>query len=276
MDAEVIAMDIAECTLDGKKYYATQFESLPPDEQRQKRQMLICTACKAKAFFRKQADSGQAACFGARPHNPNCDLGTPETQRVSVLGGEEDALFNPGQVIKIDLKFGASVQNYDVADNPDDATSSGRGLYKGTGPRPPSKMVRRLSTILNNLIASDEFRNSDQLVEFEDKHPKMVKDFFVQFDEITDQYNGVLAGYWGMLTDARNGATAVWLNTGGKNHPSIPLGTEWTEVQKRFHIDNLEQLAGAYVLVIGTLRRSGNNKKYIEFAGIELITIKPE
>lgn len=268
-------MDVAYCTLDKKTYYAVAFKALPPRELEEKRRALVCTACLAKAFFRKQADSGQEACFGAKPHNPGCGLMSQDTEKAPIVPGEEDRIENAGAVIKLDLKYGATEINYPAAPGDGAGGKAGRGRHTGGGVRPPAKTSRRLKTILVNLIESEDFRNSEQIIELEGQLPLKAKHFFVNFNDITEKHEGKLRGYWGMLTDAKLASGTVWLNTGGRRQPSIPLNKEvYDEAVERFNIKDLEDLAGAMVLVIGTYGISAYDKRYIRVSGIEFITMK--
>ena len=105
-------MDIARCLIDGEIYQAHVFSQLPLGEREAKRQELICPNddCKGPAFFRREARTGQAACFGAR-HVDGCNMAAAEPVRLQgAEGDEEDYLFNPGDRLEIDLGYGAHVR----------------------------------------------------------------------------------------------------------------------------------------------------------------------
>jgi hypothetical protein len=269
-------MDIAKCLLNNQTYNGVSFSILPPNELSNKRKNLVCTECEADAFFRKASRSGQAACFGARPHIDGCSFASPETQTAEAEGGDEDIVHNPGQIIEIDLNFGTAAQNVDVEPNNNDERGQGRGRHIGRGTRPNANMHRRLSTLLRNLINSNEFRNSNQQIELEGKDATSVRNFFINFNDVKDEHDGKFHGYWGMLTDARigNGGN-LWLNSGGRSAVSCVVSSENVDaLYARHKIEDEEDFAGAYILVLGTKGTSQNGKKYISTASHNHLVIK--
>lgn len=270
-------MDIAKCTLDGKEYNAVDFEKLPPNELSEKRRNLICTKCGKEAFFRKSSRSGQAACFGARPHADGCFFASAETQQVDDEGGDEDRINNPGQRILIDLNYGAApTRNVDVKPSAPSGDNDGRGRHVGHNPRPNANMQRRLSTLLRNLINSDTFRLSQQLIEFEERAAMSVNQFFVHFSDVADEHDYEFRGYWGLLTDAKLGQNGnLWLNSGGRGEVSCLIKSELVDAfYTRYHIDDVEDFAGTYFLIIGEKNTSQNGKPYIAATGLERVALQ--
>lgn len=271
-------MDVARCTLDDVVYRATRFALLPPNELAQKRQFLVCSECRGPSFFRKAARSGQAACFGARPHEPGCTLATPEYEKNDDGQGEDqDILDNPGQRIVVDFAFGA--QENERHNDPDAVANPGGrgGRYVGGGHRPDATMHRRLSTILRNLVASEQFRTSRQILEISGVGEFTVADFFVPFASILPSHDGQYRGYWGMVADAGMGkGGALWLNSGGQGDVSLVVGDVLVrQLYRRFGLTDEEDLAGAYALVFGTLKVSQNNKKYVKVDDLGFFTLRP-
>lgn len=270
-------MDIAKCTLNGNTYNAVNFSQLPPEEMSEKRQNLVCTECEKDAFFRKASRTGQAACFGARPHEADCSFASAETQRVENEGGDEDRLRNPGQNIVIDLNYGAAPrQNVDIAPNDDEVVNEGRGIHVGNRPRPNANMQRRLSTLLRNLINSEEFRNSEQEILFNENEPTTVRSFFVNFTSVDDQHDFKFHGYWGLLSDAQLGNNGnLWLNSGGRGNISCLIQARNVETFfQRYNITDIEDFAGTYVLVLGEKNTSQNGKPYVVASGLERIALQ--
>jgi len=270
-------MDAARCTLDNAVYQAVRFAALPPNELSKKRRFLVCPECNGPAFFRKASRSGQAACFGARPHEDGCTLAASEYERNDTgLGDDQDILENPGQRIVIDFNFGA--QPADKHNDPDESYNVGGrgGRFVGDGERPNAEMHRRLSTILRNLIMSEQFRTSRQIIEIVGVGEFSVADFFVHFSAVAPMHIGQYRGYWGMVADARFGQTgALWLNSGGRDDMSICVAEPLVdELHQRFRIAEEEDLAGAYTLVFGTLRSSQAGKKYVQAEDLGFITVR--
>lgn len=269
-------MDAAHCTLDDSTYQAVQFAILPPNELARKRRFLICPECRGPAFFRKASRSGQAACFGARPHQEGCTLAASDYEQNDIgPGDDQDILENPGQRIILDFNFGAPSDRHNDLNAP--AIAGGRGgRFVGGGVRPDAAMHRRLSTILRNLMMSEQFRTSRQKIQIVGTDEFTVSDFFVPFDAVAVQHENKYQGYWGMIASARFGQTnALWLNSGGRDDMSICVQEQFVnEFYERFHITDEEDLAGIYALVLGTLRTSQGGKKYVQTEDLGFITLR--
>lgn len=268
-------MDIANCTIDGKTYSAVNFAELPEEELTEKRRNLICTECKADAFFRRESKSGQAACFGATPHKEGCELAAPEAGKGEGEGGDEDIIHNPGNIIEIDLNFGGSVpDNVDIKPGVDDTNTVGKGRHTGKGNRPHANSHRRLSTLLRNLLRSFEYRNSEQLIELSGHEKTKIKDFFVKFPYIRGKHNDKFHGYWGAITDAKFMSGNLWLNSGGPSSVSIFIAKEEVNTfLERFKLEDEESLAGTNVLALGTKYTSQKGKQYIKCDNLSYITV---
>jgi hypothetical protein len=276
-------MDIAKCTLDNKTYSVKDFESLEPSELAKKRRFLECK-CGGPAFFRKASRSGQGACFGARPHKEGCDLASPDSETINgSLSPEDKEFINSGNEIRLDLQYGA-VESKHVTE---DGEINGSGKNKGTSHssengKSKSVLQRRLSTLLRTLVKEkDFFKDSNQEIYFKAKHPYYAKNFFVHSDYITKKYmeNINFRSYraiWSMISDCRytKDKKSLWLNTGGNDNVSILIEEKHlSEFMKRFKIKDIEELSGKYVLNIGKLRESKNNKTYSVLEDISYISV---
>lgn len=265
-------MDIARCIADGHNYNAHQFEQLDAGTLERYRRLLICPQCQAPAFFRKESRSGQAACFGARPHLDNCPLAAVETIRGGARGDDQEERINVGDRIEIDFDFGAQDIVRPQPDAPIEPGGAGGRYVVGSGRRTAVRR-RRLSTILRNLMLSEQFANSDQLLALPEGEFR-VRDFFVRFDDATAERRGQYRGYWGMLSDAREWQESLWLNSGGRAGVSIAVDTSiLQDFRNRFRVRDNEDLAGAYVLIFGYLHRSQNGKMYVACNDMQFITV---
>lgn len=266
-------MDIARCTANGVTYRAPAFEALDENSIQEYRQLLVCARCGARAFFRKKSTSGQAACFGARPHATGCDLAAVESRYRGGQGLDQEERINYGERIQIDFAYGAHAVVHVDPQEPGDPAGRGGQFRGGDGPR-NAVMHRRLSTLLRNLMLSDQFRNSDQIIALPEGQFR-VRDFFVPFSQAGAHLVGEFRGYWGMLSDARRGqGEQIWLNSGGQQNVSTAVNAELIpEFNRRFQIEELEDLAGAYVLVFGTLGRSPRDKLYLACNDLRYITV---
>lgn len=270
-------MDIARCIEDNRTYNAIEFSRLHPAELERKRRLLACDECGGPAFFRKASRSGRAACFGARPHADGCELAAQDhEQHFDGQGDDLDAINNPAERIVVDLNFGAQEHQNNVAPNGNGGRPGRAAQYLGVGPRPDARMHRRLSSLLRTLIDSREFRTSQQLIEINGYPETRVCDFFVPLLEVSTRYNAQFRGWWGLISDAglsQDGT--VWINSGGRNTISSCLSVEMqAEVFQRFHIEELEDLSGAYILALGELRVSQNGKMYCVIESSGHLTIR--
>lgn len=260
-----VDMDVAFCTEDGRTYTAHNFSQLPLGELTRKRRLLECTECRGPAFFRKASASGQAVCFGARPHEPDCSLRTAENELIGGLLGVDDEIFNPGDRIIIDLGGGTATNPRHVDDVDTNANGNGRGRrFIGDGERPDAVMHRRLRSLLRLLVTAPNFQYSTQMIEVANRPTLPAHDFFVPIGNVTRQYSGQYHGYWGMLSDAAfDNDGALWLNSGGRQNVSFCVPAEMvSEFFDRYGIADEEELAGAYILILGSVYVSMSNKLY--------------
>lgn len=247
-------MDYARYWPEDRIYHATVFSQLPPAEIEAKRQHLECPECAAAAFFRRAASSGQAACFGARPHVRGCNMAAPVALRiVDGAGNLEDRIYNPGRRIVVDLAFGAAAHvNVDAANA--DVNGGGRGArrFVGDGPRPDADAHRRLRPLLRTLIEVPDFATSLVEIEVPGNDPIPAARFFLNFRDINGNHPGT-RGFWGMAASAAYDRGDLWINSAGRAAFSILLRAPVAaQVLQRYRIADLEDLAGAYVLAIGS------------------------
>lgn len=274
-------MDTARCTLDGNKYSAVNFAKLPPDELIRKKDHLICLDknCGARAFFRKASKSGQAACFGARPHKEGCGLAARNSEQTdNGLGDDQDRLVNPGNRIILDLNSGKA-EPYRHNDPNEDANASGRGgRFNGEGSRPNAVTHRNLKGILRELITSEEFGKSLQTIEIPGLGDFRVCDFFVPFRAVTEKHcNKKPQGCWGKIASVGvySADESLWLNSGDYSSVSVRVPEEFiAELFRRLAINDKAALAGAHMLALGELRITDNsNKKYVRLTNLAYIAV---
>lgn len=276
-------MDFAICTLDNKKYTISDFEKLEPSELAQKRRFLECK-CGGPAFFRKASKSGQGACFGARPHKEGCDLASPDSENINgSLSPKDKEFINSGNEIRLDLQYGA-VENKHITDDGDlneGEKNKGKSHSSDNG-KGKSVLQRRLSTLLRTLAKEkDFFKDSNQEIYFKAKHPYYAKNFFIHSDYITNEYikKTNFRSYraiWSLISDSRYSfdEKSLWINTGGNDTVSILIEEEFIKTfLERFKINDIEELSGKYVLNIGKLKESKNNKTYSVLEDISYISV---
>lgn len=266
-------MDIALCLADGKNYSAKSFEDLGDHIISSYRRQLVCPECRGPAFYRKESKSGQAACFGARPHGKDCDLAAAEAKQGGGLGPDKEERINYGERIEVDFNFGAHAVEHANPEEPEDPNGRGGRYARGHGVRSRSSMHRRLSTLLKNLIHSQDFRDSDQIIALPEGEFR-VKNFFVEFSKVSEIHLDEFRGYWGMVSDAGISSGSLWLNSGGREAVSVVVNGDLSDgFIKRFPCTDTDDFAGAYILVFGVLKVSKNAKRYVVINQLEKISV---
>ncbi|QHW08396.1 hypothetical protein [Pseudomonas putida] len=202
-------------------------------------------------------------------------MAAAEARRGGAMGAGQEELVNLGERIEVDFDYGANPRvNPDPLEPADPGGRGGR--YRGGNGRRGAVMHRRLSTILRNLIHSEDFRISDQLIAMPEGEFR-VRNFFVPFSDVQEEHEDQYRGYWGIIADAalsRDDPPSLWLNTGGRDNVSIVVGDEQSDdFLARFPFEDTEELAGAYVLVFGELQLSRNGKLYIRAHDISRFTL---
>lgn len=267
-------MDVALCTADGKTYTATEFANLPARQLEDFRTQLICVDCRYPAFFRKKTRDGRAPCFGGRPHRDNCDLATNGAGAWGAQGSDDqDERLNPGDHIVLDLRLEGGTDEGAPGGDPSQRRYGQGRAHIGNGQR-RALMYRRLRTVLRNLIRSETFSRSSQIIEVTGLVSLRASDFFVHFDELGPGHMGQFLGLWGTLSDARVSGETIWLNTGGPQMPSIPVdAVDESVLLTLSRGGELEDLAGAYVLALGKVEQSGGGKRYVRIRDLSHIAV---
>lgn len=219
-------MRTAICPINGKTYEAVSFEQ---DEHFDYiRTSMVCPQCSQPAFFRGVTQNGREACFGAR-HEDGCDLASSECDDMDTgHQNVEEEIPTVDQRIVVDFNStGASIDN-----------------------------------LLSSLLESDEFKRSTGIIEVPGHGEFAKSDFFVNFDDVTDDYIGSYRGFWGLIPDVRLTENTMWLNTGGPHAPCANLDKKYFEtIYQRFNITDAAEISGGHILVFGELKKGKNSDK---------------
>lgn len=268
-------MDTAYCKIDNKHYHIMTFAQLEPSELQQKRRHLTCPECGWQAYFKRAATSGQGACFGARPHAPDCSLAALPSEKGPGSSEVRDMLRNPMDHIVIDLNYGAHKDRHVDGEESESVAKVRGGRFTGPEERGPSKMNRRLRPLLKALISSEQFRHSSAMIELPRHTSLPANQFFVHFNDISEEHEGGFHGYWGLVFDTGMSQNRTfWLNTGEYDALSVMLPAElYADFKRRagFRFDH--ELEGMHVLVLGHLRRARSEKLYIEVESLDRCTL---
>ncbi|UFH50296.1 hypothetical protein [Pseudomonas sp. KNUC1026] len=265
-------MDTARCTEDDVRYLASHFALLPAAELERKRRALVCDSCGAEAYFRKASASGQGACFGARPHGLLCQATAIGAVKGNANPEEQDILDNPGDVIELDLCYGRAGTGTPLPWQAPVTTPGSAGRYTGLGSGAPALTRRRLTPILRNLIYSEPFRNSSQVINVPGQGIHTIRRFFVSTHQVHAGLEGWHLGYWGMIASVgvANDEGALWLNAGGYGDYSVLVSENMvSDLLRRARKQDVDALAGCHLLVLGELRRSGGGKLWVYLDDVE-------
>ncbi|MCX6076302.1 MAG: hypothetical protein NTW78_05360 [Campylobacterales bacterium] len=270
-------MDFGKCTLDGNVYGAYKFSQLSDNEISNKRKHLVCNKCDAKAYFKKKAKSGQAACFGARPHNPGCSLASEESEScLGTLYDDERELINAGSLINVDFDFNTKTTTHideSAEDSSSSTTSSRHFSSNGIG---SAESKRKLKSLLNILLNDSDFSKSNQKINIGHTYPYNASTIFRKFSDISTSDVNKIKGVYGQIFDVNEFNTDIWVNSGGYDDCSIVIENHLQEYfYERFpdYID-VENLNGMYVLCFGEVLKSKNDKFFIKLDDISKIVFK--
>jgi hypothetical protein len=269
-------MDRARCMEENVIYTAAEFSRLDPTDSDRKRRLLQCPECSGPAFFRNTSRNGRMPCFGARPHSATCTLAAQDVERFAGFGEDRGALSSFGQRIVFDFHFGAQGQPECSESLGLTLTSHRSDRFGGHCGHLNASTSRRLSSVLRALVANPNFGHSDHIIEILGRCESVARDFFVPLLSTTKHYAGLFKGYWGLLSDARFALDgALWLNSGGWDSISFCLNAKHVEeFGRRYSIDDVEDLAGAYVLVIGTPQIARNGKLFCFIEDLAYIALR--
>ena len=79
-----------------------------------------------------------------------------------------------------------------------------------------------------------------------------------------------------MISDATLVGNTLWLNSGKRDTISFGLDIKFVDhFVQRFYLNELEDLAGVMILVIGTPSIAKNGKLHCMIEDIEFMTLKP-
>jgi hypothetical protein len=141
---------------------------------------------------------------------------------------------------------------------------------------PDAPVSRRLSSLLRMLIKFPPFRDSPKLIEVYPYGAIAARDFFIPLEAVTSQYSAMFRGFWGLITDAQSAEDgSIWLNSGGRENMSFCIDYKFVDLMiKRYRLNSLEDLAGAHILVFGSLHVSTNGKLHVIIQEPEFIALR--
>ncbi|AGH80850.1 hypothetical protein PCNPT3_04540 [Psychromonas sp. CNPT3] len=265
-------MQHAKCTSDGKVWEALPFSQLEPSILDSKRLSLLCAECGEFAWFRKESRHGHPAHFCAR-HDSECNLKieyiTSDEHRDNAITEEDQVAAGDTIIVRLDQEEGGKVEVKDVLAPPREGYGEGGRTFIIKGKNRESNQQFTLRRILHRLVQSPTFRNSNSKIVFYKNAEEImlsgqVLDIVCGFKDITkNQHDNKIMFYWGPIASAKKSSNGiVWLNSGGQYRSvSVAIFNDIVEeFLSLFDVDELEDLAGAYVLVAGRCHFTGNGE----------------
>jgi hypothetical protein len=265
-------MQYAQCTSDNRTWEAMDFSRLPIFELEDKRKNLICKECGEFAWFRKESRHGHPAHFCAH-HNESCSLRIEyivDGQRNETTLTESEITSGNSIVVFLNKEKGNEIDVVEVQSSPAYGYGEGGRSFILHGSEKESAEHATLRKILLRLVQSPDFSFSNkQLTLYKNEQEilinGLVRDVIVNFENIKfDQHDERTMLFWGPI--ASSGKTPdnkLWLNSSDRYQGvSIAIVEDIVgEFYKTFHIEDLDDLAGSYVLVAGKCYVSPSTKK---------------
>lgn len=277
-------MQYARHNEDQRVWEAAQFAGLPAIQVEQMRQNLSCVECDQFAWFRKESRHGHPPHFCAH-HLDSCSL------RVEyVVSGERDGQDQEADqltsgdsiVVRLDLETGNSVAVHSVQANPKQESGSGGTRYVSSGAQRETYQHFTLRRILYRLVQSPAFRSSSSsILLFRNENEVLIQgqvnQVAVPFSHISRGHHDRLMLYWGPISSAgRTDDGKVWLNSSiGNQSASVAVFEDVAdEFLHLFRITDLEELAGAHVLVAGRCLFASTGKPVIWCGSPKYIVVR--
>ncbi|WP_165677288.1 hypothetical protein [Metapseudomonas otitidis] len=261
-------MQYAYCNLDSQTWEASRFALLPSGQLSNLRDSLICAECGALAWFRRASTHGHPAHFCAH-HEPSCEL-KAEYVAVDDERGDGSEVVDQVQssgdiVVRLSEDQGGPIDVPDRPNAPVGPEWAGGRSHQIRGRDLYSTQQFSLRRVLHRLVQSPDFRLSMNNISFfrPDGRPLIqgqVRNVTRAFSEITANDTEDAKFFWGPITSARRTDDGkIWLNSSPQYQSvSVAIFEDIAEdFLEAFGIDDLDDLAGAHVLVTGRCSLSG-------------------
>lgn len=270
-------MDEAQSRTSRMVYTADVFAALSLAERTALRETLVCTACQADAYFIRQARNGRRACFGARPHEDDCELASFITEDGGGAALDEvDEKINAGNVFKLEPNRDRTIRHvrHDPGAGSNVGGSAARYIRRGSREARVSSM--NLSRLLRQLVLRPTFRTSKTLLIMSDDSRQTVRSGCVHLSQIETKHRNRLRVYWGTLRFAKlKDGGGAWLNTGwGSPTLVVRDDDELERLLVQAGVEELEDLSGSFFAFMGRLRLAASMKEYLFVEDLEWLALR--
>lgn len=279
-------MKFARCRLDGKLWESFEFSQLPTIKLETLRHSLYCDECEESAWFRKESKHGHPAHFCAH-HSDDCSFkieyipsDNPRLQGTTI---EDEVGVGDSIVVNLDQNDGGDIHVATVQPSVSPNSPPGGRVYVGKNGQRENSQQFTLRRVLHRLVQSPKFRvSSTSLIFYKNAEELLisgsVKNIVKSFDQVNSDSFLSDQGqfYWGAIASA--GTTPdgkLWLNSGDNNLVSIVVFEDIVDdFLEAFEVDELEELAGAHVLVFGRCQKSGTGKRIVWCGSTKYIMVR--
>ncbi len=261
-------MQYAYCQTDNHVWEAFLFSQQPASVLSEKRNNLLCTECGALAWFRRESTHGRPAHFCAH-HEPHCELKAEyvavDEDRGDASEAVEEVKSSGDIVVRLDKEKGGDIDVRPANDVPNGQPWQAGRSYVVKGGDRFSNQEFTLKRVLHRLVQSPNFRSSTSRIMFYKKENEpfingRVCDVTRAFSDITRADENVPKFFWGPITSAgRTADGKIWLNSSPQYQSvSVAIFPDIAEkFLEAFNIEDLDDLAGAHVLVFGSCMYTG-------------------
>lgn len=246
---------------------ADRFSQLPSGEQASYRENLLCPACRADAYFIREARNGRRACFGARPHNEDCELASISTE----YGGnasldETDEQINAGDEFRLEPIRNRAIRHVEHDPSSPPGTGSAARYTRAGGGRVRTSSIG-LERLLRQLATRPGFTTAPTLLVLPYGTRGRVRTVCRHISEVDQDDANRRRIYWGTIRFPQLSEDGgAWLNTGTRRAPTVRVGADELESLLELHgLDDVEELSGSFFAYWGHLRQ-GPSGKLLVFA----------
>ncbi|GAB6387201.1 hypothetical protein [Stutzerimonas marianensis] len=240
-----------------------------------------CIECEARAWYVRGSISGgreRSACFAAH-HTEECEIRT-----VVLVVDDPDAVPDEGAdttriVVDLDKRKAQDIMVAEPKDRSPTDTPWGaiQKKYANATDYPINKSLRQ---ILSCLIKNPKYPEDDATIRIVCDGGRIalegeVRQLLSHQTQLAGIDPGVVRLYWGLITNVNRKDGNTWLNCGDyRTEPSLLIRDDELEEEmlKAFRLKSLDDLEGAYFIVMGWLSGSGTKPiinfgfaKYIAF-----------
>jgi hypothetical protein len=237
---------------------ATVYEDYHPASRQSYADSLSCPGCGQPAYFIRTASNGRAACFGARPHTPDCPLAT------TTITDDEPAL-TARDVLVIQPVTDPTTPT-PPRDEPDPRRAAGAVPRTSSRSGGAGRRSLGLDTLLRRLIRTPAFRDSDATLVLPGTPRGSIRTLCVEAIEVDLSLQNQRRLYWGTIRYAHSDEDGVWFNLGRTGAPTLRLnGDTVTGLLDRTGAPDVEDLQGASFLAYVFLRRARTSERMFLF-----------